>query len=121
DVAGGLVDAQAHHQLAGLVWRPGALAVKEVRRERHESGFGETIRHMLDMGDEAPPLLYDDDAGARFRGTGEVAGRAVSGAFEPDALTHPASPARSGCCPPFWYNDGTGQKAVSPSQSPVIP
>ena len=46
----------------------GQFAVIQIRRERHEPGGAEAIRHLLDAGIEAPPFLDDQDSGTRSRG-----------------------------------------------------
>lgn len=65
-VTPGAIRRHALHQRAGLVHLGMArqLPVVEVGGERHESGFGEPVGHLLDTGVETPPLLEDEDASA---------------------------------------------------------
>src|SRR5262245_54437244 len=61
EIARGFVDSEAHHQLARLVRRFRGLAVIQIRRQRHESFLGESIGNVLDVWNQPPPLLNDDD------------------------------------------------------------
>ena len=71
-VARRLLHLHRHHRLARLVGLTGLhlLAVVEVGRQRDEAGRGEAVADVVDVVDEAPPLLDHDHARARCRPPG---------------------------------------------------
>src|SRR3989449_3160773 len=67
---------RSHEELARRVGLARRLAVVHVGRERREPLGREPVADGLDLADETPPLLDDQDAGPRAgRGRGEVRGR----------------------------------------------
>jgi hypothetical protein len=63
-ILGGLIYPQAHHQLARLVGRRRFLAVEQIGRKSEKAFRRESIGDVLDMRNQAPPFLNDDDARA---------------------------------------------------------
>ena len=71
----------------------GDVAVVQVGGERDEALGREPVAHLLDLRDDAPPLLHDEDTGPRARCRDrEVALRGVAVARERDRLSHAPEP-----------------------------
>jgi hypothetical protein len=90
EIALGLVDAHRHHHLSRLVRRRRGAAVIEVGRERDESFFREAIRDLLDVRNQSPPFLDDDDAGPGRLRPREISGGRGAVRFESHAFAHDA-------------------------------
>jgi hypothetical protein len=71
-----------------LIGRRRLLAVIEVGRQRDESGLCEPVGDAFDMGNKAPPLLDDDDAGPGLRRVRDIGGRRVSVRPKGNVLAH---------------------------------
>src|SRR5262245_62694906 len=59
-----LTDVEGHHQFAGRVGARRLLAVKQIGREGEVALVGKALAEILDMIDEPPPLLHDDQSGS---------------------------------------------------------
>ena len=68
EVVGHSADVKAQHELLSLVRLRRLDTAIVIDREGHESLIGESLDDIANMGNEAPPLLHDDDAGASPRG-----------------------------------------------------
>jgi hypothetical protein len=77
-VAPGLLHLHRHHRLARFVGLSGShlLAVVQVRGQRDEAGCRESVADVLNVVDQAPPLLDDDHSSATpALGSGQIASR----------------------------------------------
>ena len=88
-VLGRLLQVERHHLLARLIGLGRGLAVVQIGGQGHEALAGQPVADLLDVVDQAPPLLDHDEAGAvAAGGRREVALSGGAVARKLDDLTH---------------------------------